>query len=324
MFCPNCGKEIPDNSSFCEFCGSRIEDDTAADAGQYSGQDQGSNAGKLMERFANVPMIIGIVVLAIVLLTGGFYIVKAIKSGEVKSDDEPTAVNSLEASGKHGAEEDYEADKTAGEMADLENSGNNNTGDVVGAEETAATSEAVSADDEAVAAGTPDTDEYGYLIPSALADDLSTKDKSTIDDFDWFMNLVMESGMPDDAEFITDPRDVLGDWKCMVIVDPSNAEGKRSYHFCNVHIDCLIKEGIYTMSPHIEWNYEMDLSGKEIDESSKDWYLGMGEWTEGWIGNTAAAHNTKLRFYSTGDGKQYAYGGITLQGVKGTGICLVR
>lgn len=199
-----------------------------------------------------------------------------------------------------------------------------NTGDVVGAEETAATGEAVSSDDEAVAAGTPDTDEHGYLIPSALADDLSTKDKSTIDDFDWFMNLVMESGMPDDAEFITDPRDVLGDWKCMVIVDPSNAEGKRSYHFCNVHIDCLIKEGIYTMSPHIEWNYEMDLSGKEIDESSKDWYLGMGEWTEGWIGNTAAAHNTKLRFYSTGDGKQYAYGGITLQGVKGTGICLVR
>lgn len=199
-----------------------------------------------------------------------------------------------------------------------------NTGDVVWAEETAATGEAVSSDDEAVAAGTPDTDEYGYLIPSALADDLSTKDKSTIDDFDWFMNLVMESGMPDDAEFITDPRDVLGDWKCMVIVDPSNAEGKRSYHFCNIHIDCLIKDGIYTMSPHIEWDYEMDISGKEIDESSKDWYLGIGEWTEGWIGNTAAAHNTKLRFYSTGDGKQYAYGGITLQGVKGTGICLVR
>ena len=125
MFCPNCGKEIPDDSSFCEFCGSRIEDDTAADAERYSGQDQGGNAGKLMERFANVPMIFGIVVLAIALLAGGFYIVKTIKSGEGKSDDEPTAVNSLEASGKHDAEEDYEADKTAGEMADLENPGNN-------------------------------------------------------------------------------------------------------------------------------------------------------------------------------------------------------
>ena len=24
MFCPNCGKQIPDNANFCEFCGARL------------------------------------------------------------------------------------------------------------------------------------------------------------------------------------------------------------------------------------------------------------------------------------------------------------
>lgn len=177
---------------------------------------------------------------------------------------------------------------------------------------------------EAEGSGISETDDHGYLSPSALAESLSTTDKSTIDDFDWFLNLVMDSGMPDDAQFITDPEDVLGDWKCMVITDPANTEGMRSYHFANVHIECLRQDGTDTMSPHIEWDYEMDLEGNEIDESDKDWYLGMGEWSDGWIGNSQAAHNVKLRFYSTGDGRQYAYGGITLPDVKSTGICLVR
>ncbi len=192
------------------------------------------------------------------------------------------------------------------------------------AEEAVDTEGAVDTEDAEYAEAAAGTDEHGYLFPSSLAETLSTTDRSAIDDFDWFLNLVMDSGMPDDATYITEPEDVLGDWKCMVIFDPADAEGKRSYHFCHVHIDCLRQDGTDTMSPQIEWDYEMDLAGNEIDESEKERYLGMGEWSDGWIGNSQAAHNVKIRFYRTGDGKQYAYGGITLPDVKSTGICLVR
>ncbi|WP_029232472.1 hypothetical protein [Butyrivibrio sp. VCB2006] len=148
--------------------------------------------------------------------------------------------------------------------------------------------------------------------------------RATIDDFDWFLDLVEKNGMPDEAQYISNPDVILGDWKCMVIYDPANTEGKREIHFAKVHIDSTEQADTFIMNPIIEWDYIMDDMGKEIDESGRDTYTGIGEWTEGWIGNNSADHNVKIRFYTTGDGKQYAYGGITLQEVKSTGICLVR
>ena len=168
-------------------------------------------------------------------------------------------------------------------------------------------------------------DEHGYYLPSAKASSLSTKEKCTMDDFDWFMNYVWDNGMPDGAEYVKNPEDVVGDWKCMVIYDPPNKEGLKAFHLCNLHIDANeLSEGSITMSPHVEWDYILNDDGSKTDESDRDWYLGMGEWTEGWIGNTNANHNVKIRFYETGDGKQYGYGGISLPDVKSTGICIVR
>ena len=34
MFCPNCNKENPDNSAFCTFCGTKLEQQTACDQTQ--------------------------------------------------------------------------------------------------------------------------------------------------------------------------------------------------------------------------------------------------------------------------------------------------
>ena len=31
MYCPGCGKQIDDDSEFCEFCGTHIEPDDAAE-----------------------------------------------------------------------------------------------------------------------------------------------------------------------------------------------------------------------------------------------------------------------------------------------------
>lgn len=171
------------------------------------------------------------------------------------------------------------------------------------------------------------TDEHGYYLPSDVAAAISTQEKSTRDDFDWFVDDVWNNGMPEGSEFIKNPEDVVGYWKCMIIYDPADKEGKQEFHYGTMYIGADKNDGeTVTMSPHIEWGYTLDKTGKEVDESDRNWFLGIGEWTEGWIGNTQANHNIKIRLYETGDGKQYGYGGITLQDadVKSVGVSLVR
>ena len=274
-------------------------------------------------------IVIDVFLLGVIILNPGASAATGGAVGTKETASVAVSDREQDASFDPGSPEPVE--KSASQLqAELFRGGYEDAEDAADADDAAAAEDAETAEnaaglaDAGDAAAAADTDEHGYLLPSSLAEKLSTTDPSSIDDFDWFLHLVMESGMPDDAAYITDPEDVLGDWKCMVIYDPADAEGKRSYHFCHVHIDCLRQDGTDTMSPQIEWDYEMDLAGNETDESDKERYLGMGEWSEGWIGNSQAAHNVKIRFYSTGDGKQYAYGGITLPDVKSTGICLVR
>ena len=90
MYCPNCGKEIPDDSTFCEFCGSRIEEGAGGKVHTDFGEDDiassanGKNAsGGSSKNLETNPVVIGVLVLAIVVLTSGFILVR---SGKGKAD----------------------------------------------------------------------------------------------------------------------------------------------------------------------------------------------------------------------------------------------
>ena len=61
MFCPNCGKQIPDGSKFCPYCGAKIEivEVTKPDSKKYSVQgNAGSRVVKKEKRNKNLVIII--------------------------------------------------------------------------------------------------------------------------------------------------------------------------------------------------------------------------------------------------------------------------
>lgn len=52
MFCPNCGKPLPDDAAFCEACGTKIEEDRTPARDQV--QQPGPNSPKLKEGFEKI------------------------------------------------------------------------------------------------------------------------------------------------------------------------------------------------------------------------------------------------------------------------------
>lgn len=62
MFCPKCGKEIPDDAKFCKFCGNEIK----KNKGPIKGRVVKKDSGKKDEKTS--PVLIGAVVVAAIVL----------------------------------------------------------------------------------------------------------------------------------------------------------------------------------------------------------------------------------------------------------------
>ena len=102
MFCPNCGKEIVDDSVFCEHCGCRVDDaqmnepasqqsfsgesarvDSNADEKPVNASTGGSNSNIMQS------VIVAILVVAIIaILGGGFYFAEIRKGEPIDNGDE--------------------------------------------------------------------------------------------------------------------------------------------------------------------------------------------------------------------------------------------
>ena len=101
MFCPNCGKQIPDDSVFCEYCGSSMAQysvDSAAqgDAGNGNIPAGWESTGGIeplpKEGKTNTALIVALVVV-VALLIGGVVLVRSgtFKTGKLK--ESPAATN---------------------------------------------------------------------------------------------------------------------------------------------------------------------------------------------------------------------------------------
>ena len=134
----------------------------------------------------------------------------------------------------------------------------------------------------------------------------------------------MKAGVPAKAENIHHPEDAIGDWKCLVIYDPLNQEGQRSYHLGTLHMDCSKTNGVETLSPHIEWNKKLDANMEnEVDESYRNWFLSVGSFTDGWYGQKDNG-NMSFRMWTMDDGKQYAWGAAKINDSDNNFVVLVR
>ena len=167
------------------------------------------------------------------------------------------------------------------------------------------------------------TDEHGYYLPSAAAEAVSTEAVPALDEFDWFLEGVLMNGVPDSAENIHSATDVVGSWKCLVVYDPQNKEGKLGYHLGTMNIGCRESEGKDFLGPYIIWNTLDDGNGNKQDESGKGEFLSVGYFDDGWYGEGGQG-NMSLKFWTTGDGKQYAWGSAKFQDVGDNIVVLVR
>ncbi|MCR5404213.1 MAG: hypothetical protein K6E91_10420 [Butyrivibrio sp.] len=167
-------------------------------------------------------------------------------------------------------------------------------------------------------------DKHGYYGKSDIAEKLSTTKTPTMVEFSWFLNGVMKAGVPAKAENIHHPEDAIGDWKCLVIYDPLNQEGKRAYHLGTLHMDCRKDKKAETLSPHIEWRKKLDENMEnEVDESYRNWFLSYGSFTDGWYGEKDNG-NMSFRMWTMDDGKQYAWGAAKFSDSDNTVVVLVR
>ena len=103
MFCPNCGKQIPDDSVFCEYCGSSIAQYSVDGAAQGNAGNGNIPAGwkstggiePLPKEGKTNPVLIVAFILVVALLIGGVVLVRSgtIKSG--KFEESPAATNDI-------------------------------------------------------------------------------------------------------------------------------------------------------------------------------------------------------------------------------------
>lgn len=97
MYCPNCGKQIPDSASFCPECGARIEY-TAKKPEQSYGRNSHYRDDSRPKRSSGTGLLT-ILLLAAVLITAGFFILRGspeilFRKKETPQTPLPSAVSS--------------------------------------------------------------------------------------------------------------------------------------------------------------------------------------------------------------------------------------
>ncbi|MBR2761675.1 MAG: hypothetical protein IKD66_10930 [Solobacterium sp.] len=107
--------------------------------------------------------------------------------------------------------------------------------------------------------------------PEYREEDYGTRDSSVIrrfQEFDWYRNEVLFSGIPANAYSITDPMEIYGNYHVYVLFDPDN----QNDMIADLLGDARIDNGQYGTLVHIDWTYtyyHKDGEG-ETDDTSSD------------------------------------------------------
>ena len=196
MYCPNCGKQIPDNSRFCENCGARVEiEDTFQPSRQkpqrntYQRQVEKEPSTK-NHRKSKKPGFIQTVFLTAVIAVGVWF-------AKGFLGDIGLSVNTPDHT---------QPSKQTGNPSVQGETGGNNAivNEDIGQEDTATISER-----------------------------LSTYDRPTWEEFGWY-NEVFNNGVWADATPVTELPYMLGGWKGYIVYDPYSERGIEVSELVNV------------------------------------------------------------------------------------------
>ena len=267
MFCPQCGKELPEGSAFCDECGATMNAPASAapnasysgNAGNGHGNVPHPGAAKGGNKLPVQALICGLSVAVLIILTETFLIIRHFKSGdEAKTEsiqkedvsEEPSDTVSEDTGSFVQAEAERDKDegvtddavkKAETEEADTEKTDGKSVETDIDRQdaEPAATEEGIQSEENkeiGTTGGGMSEDEQ-----KSLADWLSTDEDAEALDFDWFIEMIpsiLHSAepyklSPDDAtRVVNEPLSLNGGWKCYMRGDDENfsSDGERYLH----------------------------------------------------------------------------------------------
>lgn len=287
MFCNNCGKQIPDDAKFCDYCGTPIVKNNMSysdQTGQLNQSGQLYNTGQLnqtgqlqggqfdqnvqlQKQGRNSGPIAAIIAVTAVILIAILCVLLFVTPGWLKKDDNSSK---------------RRRDKTTEEVASTD------------------TTEST----------TMDSDEK--IV--AAAESFSTDKTPIVTDFEWYTSGVRFDGPQSEAEYITDYRLAEGGWKMMMITDPYwklDSYSER-YMNCTIHTE---NETNVTVS--LKWWCMSSPDSDTIEETDR----GVDELTGYWSGKQIKAESDRVGrititdIYKVGE-NQFAIG--TFEWVDGT------
>lgn len=302
MFCPNCGKELPEGAKFCDECGTRLSD---MQPDQYEPpyqdaiqeiEEQNPYAAKPPARKISIVKIIAVCAV-IALLIGvarasiGMLLKTREETGSQNSGPASVTIRPAGNAGKSGS---------AGNSGNAGTAGTNGTaGNNVPAGNAGTAGESV-----------PEWDEKWLLGENegtaASAADFSTDALPGEEDFLWFYdhaaNLV-NAAIPEGAEVITDPVRLAGGWKCMVVRKPNTAPTRE---YWNIDLD-MSESGVLCTQ---RWSGKVEPGGAFEDLSAANSNPLEGGFYHGCIMDLRDDYGSTLsivQWYEY-NGKQYGIG----------------
>ena len=137
-------------------------------------------------------------------------------------------------------------------------------------------------------------------------------------DFDWYFHDVQQHGMYADAARITDPGEVLGEWKAYILYDPENMTEES----CEMLFKLNISVGQYDIELLCDWYYSRYFSKEEPEYEEGSTHY-RGSWDNGAISATGSGTMNLNGFYEK-DGRQYGLGTMNSKNGVPAVIVLVR
>lgn len=275
MFCPECGKELTNDSVFCEYCGARVDDDgeTAGNVPVNAANSAPAPAAPTNQKTGSNNKNTLIIIIALILVVA----VGAVILFRLQENDDPEIEETSAVEEEHFEEEDYE-DEPYEEVTYEED-----------------TSEEEPIEEEPVEEETSEEEKTVSLEPVTPVEP---------EDFDWVNNGL--SG----AEEFSDIEKASGKWKCLIHAGNTGTAPER---FMYSEVDIQYHGNTVTIYMDVISRYELegdDFYKLETDSGVVVTY--DGKWDEAAGSIEAKSRSSELRFVidrfgDSGDA-QYAIG----------------
>ena len=295
MYCPNCGKEIPSDSVFCEECGCRIDAPAAGRApapspGPKKSAKSGSGAGKYVL----------ICLLAMVVIVAGVFVtIKALKTEKPEADTsaatEESAADVLEEQQMPDAQPEAERAKEETEPAKEESE----------PDSPADTSESGSAQPDADTDSGPDAAAQGDEETEPLPYEDSLEAPKDVD-FAWIPDVVTGDLTGD---FLGNDK-LIGKWKGEIIYD----KGIWELVYVTIDENAGVKIEPYKINHGDGWDDESDAGGYSLD----------GDFDISGVNAAGDYGSISLYTFIESLGTQYGVGTFTVNNTDSAKVYLVR